>query len=308
MALTLNIKLLLHNKFILDTKKAVLDILRAAFLYNFIGFKCVDELNHTTHEVCVFLTLSILYIYLNFKKTIMIKKLLLLTLLIANVKQNKAQCTISSGCSTSLMGYCSIPTSSTSIPNASYLAPYSTIIQLSLGTSFMVGPGSFISIISGTLNSITGLPSGLSYTMNPISNVLLGGSNGCVQISGTPATVGIYTLTGTLSAKLVGGGNIVYNPTWYLSVESSSATSINSISDNTSFLISPNPVSNELQISSESNFDKIYIVDALGKVLISKESINTSKTSIDLGYLNTGLYFIHIITGTKLIVKKIIKN
>jgi hypothetical protein len=172
----------------------------------------------------------------------------------------------------------------------------------------MVGPGSFISIISGTLNSITGLPPGLSYTMNPVSNVLLAGSNGCVQISGTPTTVSTYTLTGTLSAKLVGGGSIVYNPIWYLSVGSTTVTALNSISDNEFFLISPNPVTNTLLISSESNFDKIYVLDAIGNVLISKESINDNRSTIDLDYLTNGLYFVHVISGTKVNVKKIIKN
>jgi hypothetical protein len=57
--------------------------------------------------------------------------------------------------------------------------------------------------------------------------------------------------------------------------------------------IYPNPIEETLNITSAYNlYDELQIIDNQGRIVI-KSSMNTSELSVDLSFLNQGIYFIH---------------
>lgn len=68
-----------------------------------------------------------------------------------------------------------------------------TTIDLSAQVGFPVPPVT-VSIDYQIINSIDGLPSGLTYACNPANCEVPGDSSGCVGISGTPDTSGVFNI------------------------------------------------------------------------------------------------------------------
>lgn len=102
------------------------------------------------------------------------------------------------------------PDSATGLPSGVVNDPYMQDLQLRVpaDTTVEIIPGfpTTVPITSVQLNSLTGLPAGLTYTCNPANCTFPGGSNGCVLISGTPTVAGIYPLTAivTTTATFIG--------------------------------------------------------------------------------------------------------
>jgi len=71
--------------------------------------------------------------------------------------------------------------------------------------------------------------------------------------------------------------------------------------------IYPNPVFNQLNITSPANIDKIQITNILGKKVLEK-SVNTNKINIDMSSHKNGMYFIQIESNTKKNTYRIIKK
>jgi hypothetical protein len=69
--------------------------------------------------------------------------------------------------------------------------------------------------------------------------------------------------------------------------------------------IFPNPVSNDLFIKSESPIEKVEIYSAMGNLMIAQSSF-TEK--IEMQTLLSGVYFVKIHTGNKIITRKIVKK
>ncbi len=70
----------------------------------------------------------------------------------------------------------------------------------------------------------------------------------------------------------------------------------------------PNPFNSVITISNNSNeIVTIKLTDISGKV-IREERLTTKDTSLDLGAIDTGIYFLELSSGEKISVKKIIKN
>jgi len=87
-------------------------------------------------------------------------------------------------------------------------------------------------------------------------------------------------------------------------------TSIKEQKNQNEFTISPNPTNAILKVSCSlrvNNF-KIVITDALGKILISEDYKELNQTSINVGNLSSGIYFIKIISGENTSTKKFIKE
>ena len=72
----------------------------------------------------------------------------------------------------------------------------------------------------------------------------------------------------------------------------------------------PNPTTGELRIvSGELKIDKIEVLDIVGKIVSSHHLITSSSNQkIDISNLNSGIYFIKIITEQGEIVKKVMKQ
>lgn len=231
------------------------------------------------------------------------KTLLFASLLISGFSQLTAQCVIAPSCSTGTVGYCTTPAENTSLPNATELSPYNTTIQVSIGASI----GGFATITSATLTSVTGLPVGMSYSVNPSSGVIPASSDACVLITGVPASAsaGNYTVTANVTIT-TSFGDVPGSASWLLTVDA--VTGIRSYNQVSNLFISPNPATSELFISSTSHFGKIQIIDALGKIVISHDANYAAQTTINISALNKGVYFLQVNDGANFTTKKFIKD
>jgi hypothetical protein len=229
------------------------------------------------------------------------KKLLLFAgLLIGGLSQLNAQCSIVNSCDPSATGYCSTPTASANLANGTESMPYNFTIQISVASSI-----SGIPISNVTLVSVTGLPAGLTYSTNPANGVISGGTDACLLITGTPAasSAGDYTVTANVTLN----GAIPATISWFLTVDPV-ATGIKSYFQTSNMFISPNPAASELTVSADVHFKKLMIIDALGKVVISKEADNANQVKIDVSDLTKGVYFLQVNDGAKIITRKFIKD
>ncbi len=229
------------------------------------------------------------------------KTLLFAALFLGGLTQLSAQCVIGAACTPSAQGYCTVPSENTNLPNGTANVAYSTDIQFTLATSI----GGFVTISDATILSVTGLPSGFAYTTNPSNGNFTGGSSACLQISGTTASAGTYTVAASFSV------NTSVMPTtqtlnWSLTIDA--ATGIKSYSQSSNMFVSPNPVTNELMISSASHIGKIQIIDALGKTVMTEDANYSNQTKIQVGDLSKGVYFVQVSDGTNVTTRKFIKE
>jgi len=229
------------------------------------------------------------------------KTLLFAALLLGGLSQLNAQCVIGAACTPSAQGYCTVPVENTNLPNGTANLGYSTDIQFTLGTTV----GGFATIMDATILTVTGLPSGFAYTTNPTNGNFTGGSSACMQITGTTATAGTYSIAASFSVN-TSLAPTSQTLTWYLTIDA--ATGIQSYSQSSNMVVSPNPVTNDLFISSASHIGKIQIMDALGKTVMTSDANYSTYTTIHVGDLAKGVYFIQVSDGSKLITRKFIKE
>lgn len=89
------------------------------------------------------------------------------------------------------------------------------------------------------------------------------------------------------------------------SVDISFALSSTSIDESANFSISPNPTSGIVNISMSQNIIETYVTDLTGRRIFVKEQ---SKNRIDISYVPSGIYFLHMKTEKDVIVAKVIKE
>lgn len=91
--------------------------------------------------------------------------------------------------------------------NACVNEPYSQTLTLAVPPSFTdPGSGTTYPIQKIKINSITGLPPGISYQCNPSTCTVNGGSRGCILISGTPTTAGTFPTVTNATVTIVAAG------------------------------------------------------------------------------------------------------
>jgi hypothetical protein len=230
------------------------------------------------------------------------KSLLILSLFIGSIGVIEAQCTIVNSC-TPTSGFCTTPTSGSSLPGATETVSYSTTIQVSIATTI-----STATIDSAKVSAVSGLPTGLTWSTNPANGVINGGTDGCILISGTPASgsAGNYTIAATMTIYTSIG---LVHPNLHWSLNVTAMTGVASIPVTPGFLlISPNPASSQISIAADFHFQKANIYDSMGGLVLSLDANNTNKTSIDLGKLTSGIYFIQVADGTRSVMRKFIKD
>jgi Secretion system C-terminal sorting domain len=69
----------------------------------------------------------------------------------------------------------------------------------------------------------------------------------------------------------------------------------------------PNPVANDLTVSTEIEMISVRVIDLNGKILITK-NVNDNQINIDLSTCRSGVYLLEIVTNEGMIRKKILKN
>ena len=177
------------------------------------------------------------------------------------------------------------------------------------------------------LDSVTNMPSGLSYACNPFSCVFNGQSDGCVIISGTVATAdtGVYRLILNITANMLVNGFIpvaqeVKDSTFLLAVGVAPDTSGNLgvkamvINNLTQLDVYPNPLQGEGTVSfyvKERSDVELRIIDMLGNIVHKRNfnSVHGLKTlSVNAKELGSGVYFISLTNGVDAVTKKIMIN
>jgi len=73
------------------------------------------------------------------------------------------------------------------------------------------------------------------------------------------------------------------------------------------FTILPNPAKDKIEIKAENEFNKVEIVNFLGQTVLSHTN-DTKTTTIDVSNLNSGVYFVRIISNLGTSVQKFVKQ
>lgn len=234
------------------------------------------------------------------------KSLLILGLLIGSMTATQAQCTIANSCTPSTTtGYCSTPATGTAVPNGTENVAYTTTIQVSLGTT---AAGGFATITDATVTAISGLPAGLTASTNPSNGVINGGSDGCILISGTPAagSAGTYSINAAVTVNSSFGPQAT-NLIWPITIDP--AVGIAEVSANSiNLVIAPNPAKNEVNLITDVHFKQARVFDALGNLVLTQDANSTYKTTMDVSKMSSGVYFVQIIEGTRIVTRKFIKE
>ena len=75
------------------------------------------------------------------------------------------------------------------------------------------------------------------------------------------------------------------------------------------FNIYPNPVKDELFIATEVNVEEIAIYDVYGRQTMSQQvNVTTSQQVVNVADLNSGIYFVKIVTSEGEVVKRFVKK
>ncbi len=96
-----------------------------------------------------------------------------------------------------------------------------------------------------------------------------------------------------------------YNPAIITNTFETLFISVLSVTDNEPFSVAiyPNPSNQFVYIKLEGTTDalkSIAVYDVLGKQIVSKESLHTFESTLDIGHLNAGTYIIEIVTHSNL--------
>jgi hypothetical protein len=123
----------------------------------------------------------------------------------------------------------------------------------------------------GTLNAVVG---------NNLSTV---NASQCVNISTSFVTVNVDSC-------------------FNVSIRETDFSKANSIS------IYPNPADNQLNIKTDSRFNRLVISNVLGQVVFEENQVVTGTSTIDVANFKPGMYFMSFYTGTERTVKIFVKE
>lgn len=250
----------------------------------------------------------------------MLRKLLITIFLASATFFAKAQCTPDP----TITDPGVYPDSATGLAVGTVGVPYNQVIQVRTfqDTVVTIAPFGTINfrLDSITITGVSGLPPGLTYACNPGTCKFLANSNGCLLISGTPVTAGIYPITVDVMAKgkITSLGNIAYSQpqtvTYYTIVIDTNSGVMEllpkdklSMSQNL-----PNPFRDKSVIyfnsplTGKTDF-KVYNI--LGKVVFSdvisaKRGINTY--TLDAAKFNSGIYMYSITSGNATVTRRMV--
>lgn len=209
------------------------------------------------------------------------------------------------------------PDSATGLASGTVGIPYSEVIQarVPVDTLFL---GQTVLITSIDVDNVTGLPPGITYSCTPASCSFPGGSNGCMLLSGTPTTSGVYPLDVTLTANGTLLGFPVPPQTTVLTYYSITIDVNNGISATMApgyfdfSALQPNPAQEFTEVIFATPLPmevRVTIYNVIGKEVYSipvsaKSGYNT--TRIATGSLTAGIYLVAIDNGSTVLTKKLI--
>jgi len=105
-----------------------------------------------------------------------------------------------------------------SLPCVERGVAYSEVLQFAIPASIdlsqFIGFPLTANIVSVIIDTVTGLPTGMSYVSNPADGILLGGDNGCALLSGTtndPAGTYPISFEGTITVNTFITGDTTFD-------------------------------------------------------------------------------------------------
>jgi len=107
---------------------------------------------------------------------------------------------------------------------------------------------------------------------------------------------------GTWEHWSVNNGTLVIEP----GAQINCVLSVDEVTEDT-LQIFPNPVENQLSITSKKPIQAIELLDSFGRMLTKKEVSNLQETSIDVTQLSSGTYFLKVTMNNAIMIKKVIK-
>jgi len=180
----------------------------------------------------------------------------------------------------------------------------------------------YIHLDSVRIDSVTGMPSGISANTNPVEGIWMhGGQYGCALFSGTTNdTSGSYPISiygrGCVHGTVLGfpidscqSGDLGAYLKYTLSV--CWPAGINNISSDLSLNIYPNPNQGTFTVTvSSANhiFGMMSVVDQLGRI-VNSQSIDVTGTKqipLEMGNLSSGVYMLEINAGGSRSVKQFV--
>lgn len=209
------------------------------------------------------------------------------------------------------------PDSATGLAGGTVGIAYNEVIQarVPVDTLFL---GQTVLITSIDVDNVTGLPPGITYTCTPASCSFPGGSNGCMLLSGTPTTAGVYPLDVTLTANGTLLGFPVPPQTSVLTYYSITIDVNNGIGVATApgyfdfSALQPNPANEYTEVIFATPIPtevKVSIFNVIGKEVYSSATyarLGYNTTRIDTGTLPAGIYLVAITDGSSVLTKKLI--
>lgn len=246
------------------------------------------------------------------------KVLLIVAIILSGFQFSNAQCIPDTSITHNVDGI--YPDSATGLPHAVALIPYSTVIQLKVLADTVVS-GFTVPVDDITVDSVSGLPPGFSYTCTPSSCVLPGGSDACILLQGpafTNAEVGNvypFTVYSTGHATLFGAPvTAPINIDYYNITVDPNTTGILSpgsrkfeVGQNT-----PNPFSSTTEIFynlPQNGNVLIKMYDMLGNVVMNKNTEGKSginKFSVLANSFAPGIYMYSVTFGKNTITRRMI--
>ncbi|MES2619513.1 MAG: T9SS type A sorting domain-containing protein [Bacteroidota bacterium] len=243
----------------------------------------------------------------------------LLTILLLNLSVAHAQCIIDANAQT----FPGVNPLAEQLPCVISGTPYDQTLQGQIQQSDDISIlilSLHVEVDSVSIDSIAGLPNGLTWSKNP--NVLLGGGNGCLQLTGTtndPA--GRYDLTAFGTAWLtvtspinfpraITGNLNRFSPFggYFLTVINSGdpcipATGIKDFNAdlNAAFTVYPNPNNGvfdiKLNAGKRAN-GQIAVIDITGRTVFNQplDVIGLYNTTVDLSQFAKGIYTVQLRT------------
>jgi hypothetical protein len=203
----------------------------------------------------------------------------------------------------------------TNFPNGKATVSYSQVFQLKFpsDTTIMGIPATIDSV---RLDSIEGWPSGFSYVCNEPDCAYDGGANGCVKVTGTPASAGTYQVVvhyiayGKLDTMSI---NAPYSDTCLYVVEDISG--MRGHSAGTGFSVSGNNP-NPFRYSTDVVFNlpaeghcTLSVYDLCGKQISSSDIVGKAgqnSARITREGLNEGVYFYTLRYRNAVVTRKMI--
>jgi hypothetical protein len=237
----------------------------------------------------------------------------LLTLIVALLATGftytaSAQCTTNHNTSVFL-----VPDTATDFSTAYTYTPYEQVLYIAVprDTTVFSLPATFDSIV---LVSITGLPSTITYTMNPANGIFKADSFACIQFTGTPTNADIGTHNLVINTLITGNVTLFGDTTlpialngYSIKVLDSASNGIHPATAKTDFKVfqnSPNPFGNETEIAFQSPGSEnitIDIFDMNGSLVYHQEMISKkgyNSLVINGSTYKPGIYTYRVANGT----------